>query len=56
MDLSFQLNAFTVFLAIAAVGFLFLMVSLVFGGIFDHFDGASTTTSITAARGSSAPA
>jgi membrane protein implicated in regulation of membrane protease activity len=33
------LNAFTVFLAIAAVGFIFLMISLVFGEIFDHFDG-----------------
>lgn len=35
-----ELNAFTVFLAIAAVGFLFLIVSLFFGGLFDHFDGA----------------
>jgi membrane protein implicated in regulation of membrane protease activity len=34
-----QLNAFSVFLAIAAVGFSVLMVSLFFGGIFDHFDG-----------------
>lgn len=34
-----QVNAFGVFLAIAAVGFLFLLVSLFFGGIFDHFDG-----------------
>jgi len=34
-----ELNAFTVFLAIAAVGFLFLIISLFFGGIFDHFDG-----------------
>ena len=33
------LSAFSVFLAIAAVGFLFLLVSLVFGEIFDHFDG-----------------
>ena len=39
MDLLPPLNAFTVFLAIAAVGFLFLMVSLFFGEIFDHFDG-----------------
>ena len=38
MDLLPALNAFTVFLAIAAVGFLFLMVSLFFGGILDHFD------------------
>ncbi len=34
-----ELNAFTVFLAIAAVGFLILIVSLFFGGIFDHFEG-----------------
>ena len=34
------LNAFSVFLAIAAVGFLFLMISLFFGEIFEHFDGA----------------
>jgi membrane protein implicated in regulation of membrane protease activity len=40
MDFSLQLNAFTVFLAIAAVGFLFLMISLFFGEIFEHFDGA----------------
>jgi membrane protein implicated in regulation of membrane protease activity len=33
------LSAFSVFLAIAAVGFLFLMLSLFFGGIFEHFDG-----------------
>jgi len=32
------LSAFTVFLAIAAVGFLFLVVALVFGGIFDFFE------------------
>ncbi len=32
------LTAFTVFLAIACVGFLFLLISLVFGGIFDHFE------------------
>jgi hypothetical protein len=32
-----SLSAFSVFLAIAGAGFLFLMVSLVFGEIFDHF-------------------
>ena len=37
MDLVPQLNAFTVFLAIGAVGFLLLLISLVFGEIFDHF-------------------
>jgi membrane protein implicated in regulation of membrane protease activity len=31
------LSAFSVFLAIAGVGFLFLLVSVVFGEIFDHF-------------------
>ena len=31
-------TAFTVFLAIACVGFLFLLISLVFGGIFDHLE------------------
>ncbi len=34
-----QVSAFGVFLAIAAVGFLFLLVSLVFSGIFEHFEG-----------------
>ena len=38
MELLPALNAFTVFLAIAVVGFLFLMVSLFFGEIFEHFD------------------
>jgi membrane protein implicated in regulation of membrane protease activity len=32
------LSAFTVFLAIAAVGFLFLVIALIFGEIFDFFD------------------
>ena len=36
----FSLNAFTVFLAIGALGFLFLMVSLVFGEIFEHLDSS----------------
>jgi membrane protein implicated in regulation of membrane protease activity len=31
-----SLSAFTVFLGIAGVGFLFLLVSLVFGEIFEH--------------------
>jgi membrane protein implicated in regulation of membrane protease activity len=33
-----QLSAFGVFLAIGGVGFLFLLVSVVFGEIFDHLD------------------
>jgi membrane protein implicated in regulation of membrane protease activity len=33
-----QITAFTVFLAIAALGFMFLMVALIFGEIFDFFD------------------
>ena len=36
-DLLSQFSAFTVFLAIAAIGFLFLLVSLVFGEMFEHF-------------------
>jgi membrane protein implicated in regulation of membrane protease activity len=38
MDL-LHVNAFTVFLAIGALGFLFLLISLVFGEIFDHLGG-----------------
>jgi membrane protein implicated in regulation of membrane protease activity len=38
MDFLPQLSAFTVFLALCAVGFLFLLVSLVFGGLFDFFE------------------
>jgi membrane protein implicated in regulation of membrane protease activity len=37
MDLLPALNAFTVFLAIAGVGFAFLMLSLLFGEVFEHF-------------------
>lgn len=33
------ITAFTVFLAIAAMGFLVLLISLVFGEIFDHLGG-----------------
>lgn len=32
------LSAFSVFLAIAAIGFLFLVVALIFGGVFDFFE------------------
>jgi membrane protein implicated in regulation of membrane protease activity len=32
-------SPFLVFLGIGAIGFLFLLMSLVFGGLFDHFDG-----------------
>ena len=38
MDLLPPLSAFTVFLAICAVGFLFLVMALVFGGIFDFLE------------------
>ena len=38
MDLLPELSAFTVFLAICATGFLFLMVALIFGGLFDFFE------------------
>lgn len=32
-----SLSAFTVFLSIAGIGFVFLLVSFLFGEIFDHF-------------------
>lgn len=38
MDFLPQLSAFTVFLAVCAVGFLFLVLALVFGGLFDFFE------------------
>ena len=37
-ELLSQISAVSVFLGIAAIGFLFLLVSLVFGELFDHFD------------------
>lgn len=42
-----DVSAFTVFLGISAVGFIFLLLSLIFGEIFDHFgdhefDGGDT--------------
>lgn len=33
-----QLSAFAVFLTIAAIGFLVLLISLVFGELFEHFE------------------
>ena len=38
MDFLPPLSAFSVFLAIAAVGFLFLVIALIFGEIFDFFE------------------
>lgn len=38
-DWLFDLTALTVFLTVAGFGFLFLLVSLIFGEIFDFFDG-----------------
>ena len=38
MDFLPPLSTFTVFLAICAVGFLFLVLALVFGGLFDFFE------------------
>ena len=32
-----DISAFTIFLGIGALGFLFLLVSLVFGEVFEHF-------------------
>jgi membrane protein implicated in regulation of membrane protease activity len=34
-----ELTAFSVFLGIAGVGFVFLLISLIFGEIFEHFEG-----------------
>jgi membrane protein implicated in regulation of membrane protease activity len=39
MELIRFYSAFSIFLAIAGVGFLFLLISLIFGEIFDFFDG-----------------
>ena len=33
-----QVSAFAVFLSIAGVGFIFLLISLIFGEIFEHFE------------------
>ena len=33
-----QVSAFGIFLGIAAIGFVFLLISLIFGEIFEHFD------------------
>ena len=38
MDWLPQVTQFSVFLAISSVGFLFLLVALCFGGIFEHFE------------------
>ena len=38
MDFLPQVSAFPVFLAVCAVGFLFLLLALVFGGIFDFLE------------------
>lgn len=38
MDWLPQLSQFSVFLAISAIGFLFLLVALFFGEIFEHFE------------------
>ena len=34
-----ELSAFSVFLGIAGLGFIFLLISLIFGEIFSHFEG-----------------
>jgi hypothetical protein len=41
MSLGVNLSAFSIFLSIAAVGFLFLIVSFVFGELFGHADVGS---------------
>jgi len=37
MPIFSELSAFSVFLGIAAIGFIFLLISLIFGEFFDHF-------------------
>lgn len=37
-ELLLHISALWVFLGIAAVGFLFLLISLIFGEVFEHFD------------------
>ena len=39
MNLFLSLSAFSVFLAITAAGFVFLLASAAFGEMFEHFDG-----------------
>ena len=39
-----ELSAFTVFLGIAAIGFIFLLISLIFGEFFDHIGVAHLDT------------
>jgi len=36
VSFSLDLSAFTVFLGIAGIGFIFLLISLMFGEVFDH--------------------
>lgn len=36
-----QVTQFSVFLAISAIGFVFLLVALFFGGLFEHFEFAA---------------
>ncbi len=38
MDWLPHVSQFSVFLSLAAIGFLFLIVALFFGGLFEHFD------------------
>ena len=38
MDFVSSVNAYTVFVAIAVIGFAFLLIALIFGEIFDFFD------------------
>jgi membrane protein implicated in regulation of membrane protease activity len=39
MDLLTGMSAFSIFLIVAGVGFVFLILSLLFGEVFEHFDG-----------------
>ena len=39
MDLFTGMTAFSIFLIVAGVGFVFLVISFLFGEVFEHFDG-----------------
>ena len=46
-----QISAFSIFLSIAGVGFVFLLVSLIFGEIFEHFEGGGFDHGLDADHG-----
>ena len=53
MSVFSDFSAFAVFLSIAGLGFLFLLISLIFGEVFDHFDFGHLDTHIDTDHGPS---